>query len=82
VKLESERLDLLDEIKSRFTSRPEVQQVYYVTGDFDFLLVLNVKDMEEYEALTRELFFYGNIQQFKTYVAMQNVKRTFAIPVA
>jgi len=81
VKLENERLDLLDEIKSRFTSRPEVQQVYYVTGDFDFLLVLNVKDMEEYEALTRELFFYGNIKQFKTFVAMQNVKRTFAIPV-
>lgn len=82
VKLESERLDLLDEIKSRFTSRPEVQQVYYVTGDFDFLLVLNVKDMEEYETLTRELFFYGNIKQFKTYVAMQNVKRTFAIPIS
>lgn len=82
VKLESERLDLLDEIKSRFTSRPEVQQVYYVTGDFDFLLVQNVKDMEEYETLTRELFFYGNIKQFKTYVAMQNVKRTFAIPIS
>mgnify|MGYP002760027066 CR=1 FL=1 len=81
VKLENERLDLLDEIKSRFTTRPEVQQVYYVTGDFDFLLVLNVKDMEEYEALTRELFFYGNIKQFKTYVAMQNVKRTFAMPI-
>lgn len=81
VKLENERLDLLDEIKSRFVSRPEVQQVYYVTGDFDFLLVLNAKDMEEYEQLTRDLFFYGNIKQFKTYVAMQNIKRTFAVPL-
>jgi DNA-binding Lrp family transcriptional regulator len=81
VKLENERLDLLDEIRDRFTSRPEVQQVYYVTGDFDFLLVMNVKDMGEYEALTRQLFFHGNIKQFKTYVAMQNVKRTFALPI-
>ncbi|GLO51380.1 AsnC family transcriptional regulator [Pseudomonas putida] len=82
VKVENERLDLLDEIKARFVAREEVQQVYYVTGDFDFLLVLNVKDMTEYEALTREMFFYGNIKQFKTYVAMQNIKRTFAVPIA
>ncbi|WP_462401520.1 Lrp/AsnC family transcriptional regulator [Pseudomonas sp. Marseille-QA0332] len=81
VKVENERLDLLDEIKARFVARAEVQQVYYVTGDFDFLLVLNVKDMSEYEALTRDMFFYGNIKQFKTYVAMQNIKRTFAVPV-
>ena len=42
---------------------------------------MNVKDMGEYEQLTRELFFYGNIKQFKTYVAMQNIKRTFAVPI-
>ena len=81
VKLENERLDLLDEIKKRFVSCPQVQQVYYVTGDFDFLLVVNVRDMSEYEQLTRELFFFGNIKQFKTFVAMQNNKRTFAVPV-
>ncbi|MGF6555485.1 Lrp/AsnC family leucine-responsive transcriptional regulator [Pseudomonas sp. S30_BP2TU TE3576] len=81
VKLENERLDLLDEIKKRFTSCPQVQQVYYVTGDFDFLLVMNVRDMSEYEQLTRELFFFGNIKQFKTFVAMQNNKRTFAVPI-
>lgn len=81
VKLENERLDLLDEIKKRFVGCPQVQQVYYVTGDFDFLLVMNVRDMGEYEQLTRELFFFGNIKQFKTFVAMQSNKRTFAIPI-
>lgn len=50
VKLENERLDLLDEVCNRFVSRPEVQQVYYVTGDFDFMLVLNVRSMTEYGA--------------------------------
>lgn len=81
VKLENERLDLLDEIKKRFVSCPQVQQVYYVTGDFDFLLVMNVKDMGEYEQLTRELFFFGNIKHFKTFVAMQSNKRTLAVPI-
>ena len=45
VKIENERLDLLEEAKLRFVKCPQVQQVYYVTGDFDFLLVMNVRDM-------------------------------------
>ncbi len=50
------------------SSCPQVQRVYYVTGDFGkALLVLNdVRDMAEYEALTRELFFSsGNIKSLK-----------------
>lgn len=81
VKLESERLDLLDEVKNRLVGCPQVQQVYYVTGDFDFLLILSVKDMTEYEQLTRELFFVaGNVKNFKTYVAMQRSKVTLGVP--
>jgi DNA-binding Lrp family transcriptional regulator len=82
VKLESERLDLLDEVRKRFTNCPQVQQVYYVTGDFDFMLIINVKDMTEYEQLTRELFFVsGNIKAFKTYVAMQRSKVSLNVPL-
>lgn len=82
VKLENERLDLLDDVKHRFASCPQVQQVYYVTGDFDFMLVMNVKDMTEYERLTRELFFAtGNVKFFKTYVAMQRIKASLAVPL-
>lgn len=83
VKVESERLDLLDEVRHRFVACPQVQQVYYVTGDFDFLLIMNVRDMTEYEGLTRELFFSaGNIRQFKTYVSMQRSKVSLAVPMA
>jgi DNA-binding Lrp family transcriptional regulator len=62
----NERLDLLEEDRQRFVNCPQVQQVYYVTGDFDFLLVINVRDMAEYEMLTRELFFVsGNIKSLR-----------------
>ncbi|QHB55672.1 winged helix-turn-helix transcriptional regulator [Ralstonia solanacearum] len=82
VKLENERLDLLDEVCNRFVSRPEVQQVYYVTGDYDFLLVLNVCSMSEYEALTRELFLVsGNVKSFKTQVAMRRAKVTLNVAI-
>ncbi|AZS49888.1 Lrp/AsnC family transcriptional regulator [Entomomonas moraniae] len=82
VKIENERLDLLENDKKRFVNCPQVQQVYYVTGDFDFLLVLNVCDMEEYEQLTRELFFKAdNIKGFKTIVVMQNAKQNLHVIV-
>jgi len=82
VKLENERFDLLDEVKKRLADCPQVQQIYYVTGDFDFMLVMNVRDMSEYERLTRELFFAsGNVRQFKTYVAMQRVKVSLRVPL-
>jgi DNA-binding Lrp family transcriptional regulator len=82
VKLESERLDLLDEVKKRFVDCPQVQQVYYVTGDFDFLLVLAVADMTEYERLTRELFFVsGNVKSFQTHVAMQRAKVSLRVAI-
>jgi Transcriptional regulators len=82
IEIADERLDLLEEDKKRFLESPYVQQVYYVTGEFDFLLVLAMRDMAEYEALTRTLFFTSkNIKRFRTIVAMQNVKQTFALPL-
>lgn len=80
VKIENERLDLLEEARLRFVKCPQVQQLYYVTGDYDFLLVMNVRDMAEYESLTRELFFAsGNIKTFNTIVSMQNAKQGMTV---
>lgn len=80
VSLINERLDLLEKLKKNFTQCPQVQQVYYVTGDFDFLLIINVADMEEYERLTHELFFNSeNIQSFRTIVSMQNAKQELTV---
>lgn len=81
VSVESERLDLLDGVKRRFLSCEQVQQVYYVTGDVDFVLILAVKDMAEYETLTRQLFFAeANVKRFKTLVVMDRAKYSFMIP--
>lgn len=82
VATENERLDLLDAMKDRFNGCPQVQQCYYVTGDMDFILILNVRDMAEYNELTRSLFFEGgNVRSFRTCVSMENVKTYGPIPV-
>lgn len=82
VSLDSERLDLLDAARRRFVTCPAVQQVYYVTSEVDFVLVVNVADMAEYEALTRELFFTdAKIKNFRTMVAMERSKVSLAVDV-
>ena len=75
VKAESERADLLDEMRQAFKACPRIQQCYYVTGDFDFICIFLVRDMDEYVALTRALFHANNnVKAFKTLVVMDRVK--------
>lgn len=82
VEVESERLDLLDAMKRSFGACPQVQQCYYVAGEWDFVLILTVRNMEQYTELTRELFFENNnVKRFKSLVSMSNVKVGLQIPV-
>ncbi|MCP2041229.1 DNA-binding Lrp family transcriptional regulator [Neisseria sp. HSC-16F19] len=82
VVLENERVDLFDEAMRRFEACPQVQQMYYVTGKFEFLLIFAVRDMEEYERLARKLFFeLGNVLRFDTYVSMKNVKQSLEVVI-
>ena len=81
VEVESERLDLLDAMKRSFLACPHVQQCYYVAGECDFVLVFLVKNMEQYAALTRELFFESNnVKRFRTLVSMSNEKVGLEVP--
>lgn len=82
VEVESEKIELLDEIKRSFSESLDVQQCYYVTGEVDFILVVTVKSMADYEALTRRLFFGNpNVKRFRTFVTMDRIKTGSTIPV-
>ncbi|MES2208365.1 MAG: Lrp/AsnC family transcriptional regulator [Pseudomonadota bacterium] len=82
IEAESERIDLLDMMKHSFAACPYVQQCYYVTGEWDFILILTIQDMTQYTLLTRQLFFQNNnVKRFKTLVAMHRVKTGLEIPL-
>ena len=83
VKAENERAHLLDEMQRRFAACPQVQQCYYVTGEVDFVLVLNVASMQEYQELAARLFAENpNVKWFKTLVALDRVKVGLEVPVS
>jgi len=82
IEVVSEQVGLLDPMEQAFTRCPQVQQCYYVTGEWDFVLVLLVRDMVQYTRLTRELFFASNnVKRFKTLVVMKPAKVTLDVPL-
>lgn len=75
IMLERESRMHLDAFKRRMRSAPAVQQCYYTTGEADFILVVVVKDIKEYEAFTQEYFFdESNVSRFTSSIVMDRVK--------
>lgn len=81
VELERERAEQIDAFRRKATEEPLVQQCYYVTGEGDFVLVALAKNMDDFEALTRRLFFDDpNVRRFRTSVVMGQSFRSLSVP--
>lgn len=80
--LVDERTDRLDALETALTANPHVQQCYYVTGEWDFVVIMLVRDMAQYRELTRELFFAGgNVKRFESSVVMHQAKKSLDVPL-
>jgi Lrp/AsnC family transcriptional regulator, leucine-responsive regulatory protein len=72
----------LAEFKRLMLNTPEVLQCYDVMGEFDFIVIITTKDMQEYEALSRKLFMENpNIRRYKTSPVVRRVKSETMIPL-
>ena len=59
-----------------------MQQCWRVSPGPDFVLVVEVADMEAYQALARTLFTEdANVRQVRAYFATKRAKFTTALPV-
>ncbi|MEN5115108.1 Lrp/AsnC family transcriptional regulator [Brevundimonas diminuta] len=80
--IESERPELLAELRRWLTKEDAVQQAFYVTGEADFIAVVTAPDAVGFEALMRRLVSENpNVKRYTTNVAMSIVKRGLMIPV-
>lgn len=74
VSLEREGAAELDAFIRKARSRAEVRQAWYVTGEADFVLLLQLPDMEAYDRFAREVFHDDpNVRAFRTIVAMREI---------
>lgn len=82
VEMEREQANILDEFRQKADKHPNIQQCYYVTGVWDFILLIVVQDMLQFEQISHELFMSDdNIKGFETSVVMGGAKRTLEVPI-
>lgn len=82
VTVEREKPDIMAKFKDTMRRHPQVMQCYYVTGDKDFILIVNMSDMEEFEAFQNEFCTENpSISRFSTSVVVDPVKVGLTVPV-
>lgn len=75
ITLEKQREDLLTHFERKMAEEPEVMQCYFVSGDTDFLLIIHVKDMNDYNEFARRVFAnQPNIKQFRSSFCLNRTK--------
>lgn len=82
LQVERERPELLAQLRTWLAAQKHIQQVFYVTGEADFILVVTAPDTETYDSLMSRIVGENpNVKRFTTYVALSVVKRGLTIPV-
>lgn len=82
LEIERERPELLSRLRAWLADEDAVQEVFYVTGAWDFVLIVTARDVEAYDALMSRLMADNpNIRRFTTNVALGTYKRRLFVPV-
>lgn len=72
----------LDDFIDRLNQETRVQQFYYTAGEVDFVLIIVVKDMNEFDQLTRRILMSNtNVKKFHSKVAIQSNKIGLEVPL-
>lgn len=83
LEVERDRPDLLASLHDWVATSDEIQQAWSVTGSGDYLLVVIVDSIEEFDAFSEDMMVRNqNIRKFTTSVTLRTLKRTLEIPVS
>jgi Lrp/AsnC family leucine-responsive transcriptional regulator len=75
IKMKSDNQTLIKDFINIIATVPEVKQCYQVTGDVDFVLIINVADIFEYEVFCDNVLHkHSNMHKFTTLVSMKCTK--------
>ena len=72
---ERDRPDREDQFTRRMREAPEVVQCYHVTGSADYLLGIEVADLEDYQRFTKLHFYESYVKRFETHVVLKDLMR-------
>lgn len=81
VQLDRTTPDVFNRFRHGVTGLEQVQECHMVAGGFDYLLKVRTADMGSYRRFLEDLAALDGIAQTHTYVVMEEVKATRALPV-
>lgn len=82
VQLDRQNAALLEQFEQRMAAEDSVMACYEVSGEFDFLLIVNAESMQQFHAFTREVFSSNhNVRNFRSMFAMHCSKLETRVPL-
>ncbi len=74
--------DVFDKFRRAVAEIPQIMECHMVSGGFDYLIKARVRDMADYRTfLGKSLVELPSVRETHTYVVMEEVKSTTAIPI-
>ena len=72
----------IEKFKLAMRNCAEVAHCYYVTGSYDFVLIVNARDMSHFETFSKKnLMDNPNLKHFYTHVVMDRVKVGYGVAI-
>lgn len=82
VKLQQMNKDMADQLTDAIESIPEVVECYNVSGEYDYLLKIRVKDMKSYrQFIMDKLGTLPNIGSIQSVFVMNELKQSYGLPI-
>lgn len=82
ITMEFHKVEMLHEFEREIKKFPEVMECYHLTGSFDFLVKVLVKDMDEYALFANsKLSKLNNIRLVQSLMVLKKVKQTNVLPL-
>ncbi|WP_421405423.1 Lrp/AsnC family transcriptional regulator [Agrobacterium fabrum] len=83
LEIQNEHRHTLEQFQRWLDGAPEVQSCWYVTGDMDFVLLVAVRHLDEYNAFIDRLMTEQQpfVRKYKSLIALKTVKHGLALSV-
>ncbi|MBL4835192.1 MAG: Lrp/AsnC ligand binding domain-containing protein [Pseudomonas sp.] len=82
ISLSSKSADIFDEFRRAATKLPQVLECHLVSGDFDYLIKARISEMASYRKLLGDILLkLPGVRESKSYIVMEEIKESLAIPV-
>ena len=82
ITMEFHKAEMLKEFQQEVSKFPEVMECYHLTGSFDFLVKVLVRDMDEYANFAnKKLARLNNIRLVQSLMVLEKIKQTNVLPL-